>query len=275
MMMDSFQTIKKWLYGAIVLLMLLQGVNLHAQIAISGKVLDANDGSSLPGATVLVKGTSSGSITDLDGDFEIEVPSKESILVFKFIGYVEQEITVGDRSDMLVRLTPSLTNLDEVVVTGFGTQIKRELTGSIGNVSSEEILKVNNNTFQNSIQGAISGVSVTGTSGALGTPSFVRIRGIGSLNSIGDPLYILDGVVMQAYPISEMASFGATSNFLASINPADIESVEILKDASAAAIYGSRGANGVIIITTKGVKKGPLNMIFSMNKDCQIQPGHP
>jgi TonB-dependent starch-binding outer membrane protein SusC len=261
-MMNYFQTKKIWLYCSIILLVMLQSMNIHAQITITGKIIDAYDGSTLPGATVQIRGTNMGSVTDVNGNYKIEVPSNESILVFKFVGYNDEEYTVGNRSELNVSLMPTLTRLNEVVVTGFGTQIKRELTGSIGTISSEEILQVNNNTFQNSIQGAISGVSVTGTSGALGTPSFVRIRGIGSLNSSGDPLYILDGVVIQSYPISEMGSFGATSNFLASINPADIESVEILKDASAAAIYGSRGANGVIIITTKGGKKGATEYDF-------------
>jgi TonB-dependent starch-binding outer membrane protein SusC len=246
----------------VIIATIMQSMGVYAQKTVTGSVADSFDGSELVGATVVIKGTLTGSVTDVFGKFTLEVPSDESVLVFSFLGYNDEEITVGSRTEINVALLPALTRLNEVVVTGFGTQIRRDLTGSVGHVSSEDILQVSNNSFQNSIQGLMSGVSVTGTSGALGTPSFVRIRGVGSLTSIGDPLYIIDGVMMPVYPISEMGSFGATSNPLASINPNDIESVEVLKDGSAAAIYGSRGANGVIIITTRGGKKGTTEYDF-------------
>ncbi len=247
---------KPWSVSLIVLGLILQSSLLHAQRTITGTITDAEDHSPLIGATILVKGTTIGGVTNLDGKYAIEVGSDEDVLVISYVGYLPEEIIVGSQSVINTELILDLATLDEVVVVGFGTQIQRDITGSIAKVSSDDVLEVSNNTFQNSIQGMVSGVSVTGTSGSLGTPSFVRVRGIGSLSSIGDPLYIIDGVPMGAYPISDMGTFGATTNPLNTINPNDIESIAVLKDASASAIYGSRGANGVIIITTKQGKKG-------------------
>jgi len=199
-----------WFFGLVLFGILFQSFDTKAQKSISGKVLDADDGSSLIGATVLLKSNPKNfTITDFEGKFNLVVNSDKDILIVSYIGYQKEEFALGSSSTININLKPATNNLKEAVVVGYGTQLKRDLTGSVGHVSADDIRDVSNNTFQNSIQGMVAGVSVTGTSGALGTPSFVRIRGIGSLTSIGDPLYIIDVFTWPINPISEMGSFGA------------------------------------------------------------------
>jgi len=220
---------------------------------ITGKVTDAKDGSALPGVTILLKGTSNGTTTDPNGTYSLEVPEKGGTLVFSFIGYTSQELQIGNKSVINVKLSTSTTQLSDVVVVGYGTQVKRDLTSSVSSVSSSEIENVTLPNISNALQGKAAGVQVTGTSGVLGAPMSVRIRGASSITASSQPLYVVDGVPVVDQPLGD--PYGAAMNggvsSLINLNPEDIASIQVLKDASASAIYGSRGANGVILITTK------------------------
>jgi len=207
---------------------------------VSGTVKDAA-GKVLPGVSVVVKGTTNGTTTDPDGRFTIDVPNQRSVLVFSLIGHADREEVVGDRRTMELTLTESASNLDEVVVVGYGTQKKRDVTGAISSIQSKQIAeRVPQNVFE-AIQGQVPGVLVTQESGRPGASNQLIIRGMGTLEGGVTPLYIVDGA--QGVNID-------------GINPADIESIEILRDAASAAIYGSAGGNGVVIITTKKGKEG-------------------
>jgi TonB-linked SusC/RagA family outer membrane protein len=223
------------------------------QIKISGRITDS-DIKPMTGVNVAEKGTINGTISDIEGKFSIIVASANSILVFSSIGYITQEITVGSQTAINVSLAENAIDLEEVVVVGYGTQKKRDLTGAISSIKAENLLKVSTNSFTSAIQGIVPGVFITQTTGAPGGSSSVRIRGVGTTGG-NEPLYVIDG-----FPLGgESMSIGRSTdniNGLSIINPNDIESIEILKDASAAAIYGSRAANGVIIITTKRGKTG-------------------
>ncbi len=235
---------------------------LLAQKTVTGKVTDAADGMPLPGVNILVKGTSTGSVTDFDGNFAINV-TDDAVLVFSFVGFQSQEISVGTQSIINIQLGQDITQLGEIVVVGYGVQSKREVTGSISKVGGEELQSIAVPSFEAALQGKAAGVQVIQGSGTAGAGSMIRVRGIASLSAGGDPLYVVDGIpITQDYFIND--NRGAfNNNPLATINPNDIESVEILKDASAAAIYGSRGANGVILITTKRGKTGKPTFNFS------------
>lgn len=232
---------------------------------IIGKVA-AGDGTTLPGVTVLEKGTVNGTITNLDGQYQFTVSSQEATLVFSYVGYAAQEVKVNNRSVIDITLQTDLQQLSEVVVVGYGTQRKQDLTGSIVSVKGDDILQPSVSSFDQMLQGKVPGVQVSQTTGAPGGNVNILVRGISSITGGSQPLYVIDG-----FPVgsggggSDMRSYGGASfsssgmanntstrvNPLSSINPSDIESIEILKDASATAIYGSRGANGVVIITTK------------------------
>ncbi|WP_232834868.1 SusC/RagA family TonB-linked outer membrane protein [Pleomorphovibrio marinus] len=201
---------------------------------VSGTVTSEDTGETLPGVNVLVKGTSRGTATDINGEYAIEVPGSDAVLSFSFIGFQVQEETVGNRTTVDVVLGQELSALSEVVVIGYGTQERARVTGAISSVSSDEIRALPVPNLASAIQGRAAGVTVT-NSGAPGADPLVRVRGIGTVGN-NDPLYVIDGV---------------PAGGLNQINPADIESIEVLKDASAAAIYGSRAANGVILVTTK------------------------
>src|SRR5688572_6532972 len=203
------------------------------EISVSGTITDESD-SPLPGVNVLVKGTSIGTTSDATGKFAINVPDENSVLVISFIGYATQEITVGTQTSINVKLNPDITQLGEVVVVGYGTQKKTSVTGAISSVSSKELSAQPVVNVGQALQGRVAGVTVV-NNGAPGAAPIVRVRGVGTVNN-ANPLYVIDG-----FPTSDLNS----------INPKDIESLEVLKDASAAAIYGSRAANGVILITTK------------------------
>jgi iron complex outermembrane receptor protein len=213
-------------------------------VRISGRVTDANDGSTLPGVSIAVKGTTTGSITDINGSFSMTV-AQGSTLVFSFIGYNSQEILVGNQTSIRVVMVPSVTTLEEAVVIGYGTVKKSDATGSVAVVSSKDFNRGAITSPQELLVGKSTGVVITSNSGAPGAGATIRIRGGSSLNASNDPLIVIDGV-----PIDNTGTSG-TANALAFINPNDIESFTVLKDASATAIYGSRASNGVIIITTK------------------------
>ncbi|MDE5418824.1 TonB-dependent receptor [Labilibaculum sp. DW002] len=220
---------------------------------VNGIVRSSEDGVSLPFASVVIKGTTIGTSTDFDGKFIIEV-SKEDVLVFSLIGFSTQEILVGDKTEINVILKTEATGLDEVVVVGYGVQKKSVVTASIAKVSSEDLDNIAPVRIDNALKGLASGVTVTSTSGQPGASSQVRIRGIGTINN-SDPLYIVDGM-----PI------GGGIDYL---NPSDIQSVEVLKDAASGAVYGARAANGVILITTKNGSKGKLSVNYNFSKGLQ------
>lgn len=216
------------------------------KITVTGKVIDEN-GVSLPGATVQQKGTTNGVITDIDGNFSISVPS-DATLILSFVGYSNTEVAVNGKEELgRISLKSDLKELDQVVVIGYGTQRKVDLTGSVAIVNADEMKKVAHSNISTMLEGKVSGVQIT-SDGQPGADPTVRIRGIGSFGSTA-PLYVVDGVPM-----------GTT---IRDFSPNDIETLQVLKDASAAAIYGSRAANGVIIITTKqGAKNAPMRIDY-------------
>ncbi|MFT6205154.1 MAG: TonB-linked SusC/RagA family outer membrane protein [Spirosomataceae bacterium] len=228
-------------------------------IKVNGQVSDASDNSPLIGCSIVEKGTSNGVLSDADGKFSIYVKDQNATLILDFIGYEKQEIVVGTKTSLNVQLTPKISQFDDVVVVGYGTQKKTDITGAVGTLKSENF---NQGIVANPgqlLQGKIAGVNVTSVSGEPGAGQDVVIRGVGSLRSGTSPLYVIDGFVL------DNANNGIASNPLNFINPQDIESINVLKDASAAAIYGARAANGVIVITTKKGKDGKSEINLSMS----------
>ncbi|MEM1134829.1 MAG: TonB-dependent receptor [Bacteroidota bacterium] len=236
------------------------------QVRLTGIVTSSEDGEALPGVSILIKGTSVGTTTDLNGKYSIQV-SQNAILQFSYIGYETQEVEVGNRSTLDVTLTVDLSQLEEVVIVGYGTQAKRDLTGSMSSIKEEKIKDMPLTSIDQGLQGLASGVQIQQQSGQPGGATSIRIRGGNSINAGNEPLYVIDG--FPIYNENTSATSGALSgippeNALASINPNDIVSIEVLKDASATAIYGARAANGVIIVTTKRGKAGESNIDFDM-----------
>jgi TonB-linked SusC/RagA family outer membrane protein len=215
-------------------------------INIKGEVRASDTGESLPGVSVVVKGTQQGAITGADGSYALVVPNEQSILVFSFVGYVSQEIQVANRSSLNVTLVADIKALSEVVVTGYTSQSRRDITGSVSVIDADKLLSVPATNLAQQLQGRAAGVTV-GTDNTPGGGVAVRVRGYGTLGN-NDPLYVIDGV--------------PTKGSLNTINQNDIESIQILKDASSASIYGSRAANGVVIITTKRGKNGAPKFTF-------------
>ncbi len=213
--------------------------SLQAQITVTGTVTSADDGLGIIGATVLVKGSNAGTVTDFDGAYEIEAPDESAILVFSYTGMKTQEIQVGAQRTIDVTMLSDVAILDEVVVVGYGTQKRSNISGAVSTITSDEITETPVLRAEQALQGRTAGVQVAQNSGSPGAPLTVRVRGVGTINN-SDPLYIVDGVPVEGIDF---------------LNPNDIESMNVLKDAASAAIYGSRGANGVVLITTKGGKK--------------------
>ncbi|HEY5747828.1 MAG TPA: TonB-dependent receptor [Chryseolinea sp.] len=236
---------------------------LAQQTKISGKVTSA-DNEVLPGVNVIIKGTSEGTVTDANGVYTLNVPGPDATLIFSFIGYSPEEITVGSRTTLDVTMTPALEALAEIVVIGYGEVKKSDLTGSVSSVKAEELRAVPTTSFDQALQGRAAGVQVQQTSGQPGAEASIRIRGTSSISAANEPLYVIDGMLVNSSTSDVTAGGfnGPRMGPLSAINPSDIESIEILKDASATAIYGSRGANGVILITTKRGKKGTSNLNF-------------
>lgn len=224
---------------------------------ISGTVIDVETNDGLAGASVVVKGTTIGTITDTNGQFNLSIPDDASLLVISYVGYASQEIPVGSQSVFNISLKPDVSALTEIVVVGYGTQKKTDVTGSIAVVSSEDFNKGNTPNPGMLLQGKVAGVNVSNVSGEPGAQQDVVIRGVGSLRSGTTPLYVIDGFAL------DNTATGVASNPLNFINAQDIESIDVLKDASAAAIYGSRAANGVIVITTKKGKAGQTRMALN------------
>jgi TonB-linked SusC/RagA family outer membrane protein len=234
---------------------------LAQERVVTGKVTSQEDGAPIPGVNVVVKGTSVGTATDVNGNFSVRVISDDAVLAFTFIGFIDQEITVGSRSNIVIQLAPDVTQLTEVIVTGYGTQLKQDLTGNIAKVSGDAIQNVPVTTFEQALQGRAAGVLITSQNGKLGQGMNIRIRGASSISASNEPLYVIDGMIVNS---DNLAATTSSTNALADINFNDIESIEILKDASAAALYGSRGANGVVLITTKRGKSGRTNFTANL-----------
>ncbi len=223
------------------------------EITVTGTVTDFSDGTTLPGVAVVVKGTTVGAITDEEGNYSISV-SPDATLVFSFMGMTTEEVAVEGRNVIDVEMMPDIATLQEVVVVGYGTRLRTELTGSISSVSSEDISGHTMPSFETAIHGRAAGVHISAGSGRLGQQVRTRIRGASSISASNQPLIVIDGVPVQSQNLG--STVNEPTNPLADLNTADIESIEVLKDASAAAIYGSRAANGVILITTKRGQEG-------------------
>ena len=244
---------------------------------VKGRITDAEKGEPLPGVSVVVKGTTRGTTTDVEGNFQLSVPDASSTLVFSFVGYVGQEITVGNQTTLNVRLVVNQESLEEVVVVGYGTQKKSDLTGSVVSLNEKNFNKGAIVSADQLLVGRAAGVQVTQSNGEPGGGFSVRIRGSNSITAGNEPLYVVDGFPIDNTPLLSSSPGGKVpANFsprnpLNSLNPADIESIEILKDASATAIYGSRGANGVILITTKkGTKGGGVEVDYNLYTSLQM-----
>lgn len=225
---------------------------------VTGKVIDAKDGTPLSGVTVKVKGTSKVTVTDAGGSFTISFTGNQAVLQVSYVGYDNQEISVSG-GEISISLNVSTTNLNEVVVVGYGTKIKRDITGSVVKVGAKELNNTPVTSFESALQGRAAGVQITQQNGKLGQGINIRIRGSASVSAGNEPLYVIDGIPLIT---TNLSSNGAQTNPLSDLNINDIESIEILKDASAAAIYGSRASNGVVLITTKRGKSGKSKIEF-------------
>ena len=236
---------------------------------VAGRVTDAKDGSPLIAVTVMAKNDNASTITAADGTFKLKVNSKTKSLLFSSVGYKSIEAKIVN-DNVMVALTLGVDQLTEVIVTGFGSKIKRDVTGSIAKVGAKELNNTPSANFESAIQGRAAGVSVTQQNGKLGQGINLRIRGSASVTAGNEPLYVIDGIPLQN---ADLSSNGATTNSLTDINTNDIESIEILKDASAAAIYGSRASNGVVLITTKKGKVGKSKIEFGYFTGTQKPTG--
>jgi len=231
---------------------------------IKGEVTDAQNGEALIGATVMVEGEKGGTVTDFDGNFSLQVSSSAKKIKVSYIGYIDKVLSVSD--NMKVKLESDSKALADVVVIGYGTARKSDLTGSVATVKSKDFNKGLVSSPEQLINGKVSGVQIMSNSGSASAGSTIRVRGGASLNASNDPLIVLDGVPLEQGGIS-----GNSSNFLSMINPSDIESMTVLKDASSTAIYGSRASNGVIIITTKKGQQGAVKVNFNTTNSLQTR----
>jgi TonB-linked SusC/RagA family outer membrane protein len=228
------------------------------QRIVTGTVTSSEDGLPIPGATVQVKGTTLGTVTDINGHYSIQA-AEGQILVIRFAGQRTEEVTVGARNTVDLIMQTDFLNLDEVIVVAYGVQKREASTGSVGEVKSSEIQNIPETSIEKMLSGKVAGVQVTASSGQPGASTQIRIRGISSINAGTEPLYVIDGIPVMA---GNQSYFTNTGNALASLNPNDVESMTILKDAAASSIYGSRAANGVILITTKSGKSGAAKISF-------------
>ena len=236
------------------LLLSLTVVYAQAQ-TVSGVVTDQTTGEGIPGVNILIKNTTSGTISDANGNYTLEAPT-DAVLVFSFVGYQTTEVNVAGRQTINLPLAADLTELEQVVVVGYGTQRKVDLTGAVGSITSEQIATKPILSPDQALGGQVAGVNIINRAGDPAAPISVRIRGVGTIGN-NKPLWVIDGVpIVETTNITVNTSSTTDSNPLAGINPNDIESIDVLKDASAAAIYGARAANGVIIVTTKRGKQG-------------------
>lgn len=282
-MRNSLLNVCQWKSGNMLYFMLLLFGSIYSTNAQTvGGVVSDNKGLTIPGVSVTVKNSQAGATTNIDGQFQVNAPA-DAVLVFSFIGYSTQEVAVKGRKEINIVLLDNIEKLDEIVVIGYGTQKKGDVNGSVVSIKTKDIADIPQVSFDQMLQGKAAGVTVTNNSGQPGSAVSVKIRGASSLTGSNEPLYVIDGI-----PISGDGTYKSShgtplagGNFsnqgsnavspLAMINPNDIESLDILKDASATAIYGSRGANGVVIITTKSGKKGTGKITYDTFLSMQEQ----
>ena len=238
-------------------------VEILLAIQVTGKVTSSSDNTGIPGVNILIKGTSSGTVTDIEGNYAISVPHENDTLVFSSVGFHTEEVPVNGRTLVNVMLTEDIQSLSEIVVVGYGTQRKSDLTGAVGSVKAKTLEERPAASLNQALAGRIPGVNASVNSGRPGGRANIRIRGNTSVSVSNDPLYVIDGVILNT---AGLANGSTPIDF---INPDDIASVEVLKDASATAIYGSRGANGVILVTTKGGSREGA----SINYDAYVSMG--
>lgn len=232
------------------------------QTKVTGIVKDAVTNEPVIGANIIIEGTTIGVVTDMDGRYSIEVPNETAVLVVSFIGYNTERAEIANRSVVDFTLVPDIKKLDEIVVVGYGVSKRKDLTGSVASIKTKDITSVAASGADAILQGRAAGVQVIQSSGTPGSEVFVRVRGTGSLMGENRPLYVVDGVPMNNVSSQFLEGGGQRSSATSDINPNDIESIEILKDAASTAIYGSRGSNGVILITTKKGKSGDAKFTF-------------
>ena len=237
-------------------------VEIVTAVSVSGTVTSLSDAEPLPGVNVVVKGKGVGTVTDVDGKYNINVPDEDDILVFSSIGYTTEEVPVNGRSVINMSLAEDIQSLSEVVVIGYGEVEKRDLTGAVASVPAEQIKDLSVAGLDQAIMGKLPGVQVSQVNAAPGGGLTIRVRGVGSIGAGNDPLYVIDGLILPD-------GFSQDNNPLNSINPNDIASIEVLKDASATAIYGARAANGVVLITTKKGSIGKPQITFDTYQGMQ------
>jgi len=262
MMQQLFRFIQKILPGtrgvSAVLLatgfLLVSAVAFSQPVTVRGNVTDASNGEGIPGANVVVKGTTTGTITNADGDFTLNVPSVNATLVVTFIGYAAQEIPLSGRSTVSVSLEPETTQLDEIIAVGYGQAKRADFTGSIATISGKELQKVPVASAADALKGRMPGVNVQTTDGSPDAEIVIRVRGGGSVTQDNSPLYVVDGFIVSS---------------ISAIPPTDITSINVLKDAAATAIYGAQAANGVVIITTRQPVAGKI--MISYNGYAQLK----
>jgi TonB-linked SusC/RagA family outer membrane protein len=251
---------KLYCFGSsLVLLLLLLAGSALAQskppVTITGKITAAKTNETLPGVTVLLKGTTNGTATGADGTYSLSVPGGDGTLIFSFVGYVKREVPLNGKTSISLSLDPDDNALDDVVVVGYGTQKAGNVTGAVAGITAKEIEERPVNRIENALVGQMPGVYVQTPSGEPGAELQIRVRGAASINAANDPLYVVDGV-----PVDNLRG----------INPTDVANIEVLKDAASAAIYGSRGSNGVVLVTTKRGKKGAARLNFSGYTGMQV-----
>ena len=245
----------KVLASLLLVLLVFQGIRAQS-VSVSGTVSSSGSDEPLPGVSVIVKGTQRGTTTNADGAFQIEVPGQQATLVFSFVGYKTLERVVGSQSQLSVQLSPDNQVLDEVVVVGYGTQSKRAVTGSVISVNYDKFKDRSFSNVTQSLAGTLPGVNISQSQGAPGASPVIKIRGVSSITAGTNPLIVVDGVPLENFNLNL-------------INPQDIESIEVLKDASSAAIYGSRGSSGVVLVTTKMGKPGKANVSANIEYGTQ------
>ena len=256
----------------LVVMLLCFGLAVKAQErTVTGVVTTDKDGKALSGVSVLVKGSASGASTNSEGAYSIKVPNGNVALVFSFVGYSSQEVQVKNKTVLDVTLNALNTALDEVVVIGYGTQKKKDMTGAVSSVKAKDLVISSGPEIGNMLKGKVAGLTIRQNSAQPGGGLDILVRGAGSVNASNAPLFVVDG-----FPISDLQQpesggryQAGTQSILNSFNPNDIESIEVLKDASATSIYGSRAANGVILITTKRGSAGALKVQYSNNFSFQ------
>ena len=249
-------------YFLTILMVLSLSVGFAQDRTISGTIISATDNSPLPGVNVIVKGSAVGTITDINGKYKVSVPQENSTLVFTYIGFETQEIEIGSKTSIDVSLAESIEQLEEIMVMGYTSKRQNEVTGSIVQVTGDNLKDIPVTSIDQTLQGKVPGLNISASSGTPGSTQDIRIRGVGTITAGNQPLFVIDGVPMINEDFSGSTTTSSLSA-LSSINSNDIESITVLKDASATAAYGARGSNGVIVITTKKGSSGQAKFNFS------------